>query len=87
MKLIFCKKCQDVIRLIQEEKRTCRCGECSGQYTDELRAWYKGDAAVPLGFNGTSFVNAIENQPAKGFGKDFTAFTIAKKCDTFTKIV
>jgi len=83
MKLVLCKQCQDVIRLIQAEERSCKCGECKGQYTDELYAWYSGKSAIPLGFANSSLVEAIHNQPEKDWGKEFTAFVIQKDCNTF----
>lgn len=86
MKLLFCKNCQDVIRLVQEEVRTCRCGKVSGKYINDLDAIYSGKEAVPLGFSNHSFANAIRNQPEKNWGKEFTAFVIQKKCDTFVKV-
>jgi len=68
---------------MQDEVRTCKCGECSGQYTDDLNAWYKGEQAVPLGFANHSLVNAVVNQPKEGWGEDFKAFVIPESCDTF----
>lgn len=32
MKLIRCKNCEDVVRLIHTRWRTCECGESGGQY-------------------------------------------------------
>lgn len=86
MKLILCKKCQDVVRLIQEEERTCKCGSCSGKYEDDLHAYYKGEHAVPMGFANSTLVNAVVNQPESGMGSNFTAFIIPKECPTFEKI-
>lgn len=86
MKLLLCKNCQDVIRLVQEETRTCRCGKVSGKYLDDLNAVYSGKEAVPLGFANSSLVEALRNQPEEGWGKEFTAFVIPKKCYTFEKV-
>lgn len=83
MKLILCTYCEDVVRLIQAEERFCKCGRCSGQYTDELNAWYKGETVIPLGFANPSLVEAMENQPDRGWGEQFTAFVIPKECGTF----
>ena len=85
MKLLLCKNCQDVIRLIQNEKRTCKCGAVSGMYTDSLNAVYSGEHAIPIGFANSTLVRAIKNQPENGMGETFTAFVIPKKCDTFIK--
>lgn len=81
MKLLFCKNCQDVIKLILNEKRVCKCGKVGGKYIDSLNAVYFGDMAVPIGFANSSLINAVINQPQKnGMGKDFTAFVIPKIC-------
>ena len=84
MKLILCKNCQDVVRLMQDDERFCKCGKCSGKYTDDLNAWYKGgEFVVPLGFANSSLVRSIHNQPKEGWGEKFTAFVIPESCDTF----
>mgnify|MGYP000959980510 CR=1 FL=1 len=86
MKLLLCKNCQDVIRLVQEEVRTCRCGKVSGKYINDLDAIYSGKEAIPLGFANSTLANAIQNQPDDNWGKEFTAFVIPKKCSTFVKV-
>lgn len=86
MKLILCNHCQDVVRLIQEEERFCKCGKSSGKYTDKVNAWYKGgEFVVPLGFSNGSLVKAVHNQPKGGCGENFAAFVIPESCDTFKK--
>jgi hypothetical protein len=87
MKLIFCKKCQDVFKLWPNETRTCKCGACEGAYeSDELNAWYKGEDAVPLGFANSTLGAAIRNQPDSGMGEVFTAFVIPKEVTTMKKL-
>ena len=86
MKLLLCKNCQDVIRLVQGEVRTCRCGKVSGKYLDDLNAIYSGEEAIPLGLANGSLVEALRNQPEEGKGKVFTAFVIPKNCYTFEKV-
>lgn len=86
MKLLFCKSCQDIIKM-DTETRTCKCGSCQGAYTkDNLNAWYKGDLAVPMGFANNSLALALNTQPTEGMGKLFEAFIIPKKCPTFKKL-
>lgn len=82
MKLILCTECTDIVRLIQE-KRTCRCGLSSGEYTDRLNAVYEGPC-IPLGINNQSLVRAIINQP--DLGERFDAFVIPKVCPTMKKL-
>ena len=86
MKLILCKKCQDVVRLVEEQTRHCKCGECGGYYFDEINAVYWGEYASPLGFDNSSLVYAINNQPQEGMGERFDAFVIPKQCPTFKKV-
>ena len=86
MKLILCKNCGDIVTLIQDKERFCECGKCSGKYTDELNAWYKGDEfVVPLGVAYGSLANVVMTQPESGMGKNFSAFVIPKQCNTFEK--
>lgn len=85
MKLLLCQDCGDVFSLTKV-KRSCQCGETSGRYIDNLNAEYSGDAAIPLGFHNTFFLNAIHNQPESGLGKNFEAFVIPKECPTYKKI-
>ena len=47
MKLIRCKKCDDVVRLIESKWRMCACGSCGGQYNkDMVTATIGGDCDV-----------------------------------------
>lgn len=85
MKLLLCKSCQDVVRLI-DEKRVCRCGKTGGIYVDDLNAKYFGNDAVPIGFANSSLHQAIINQPIGGHGKEFIAFVIPKNCSTLVKV-
>lgn len=88
MKLLFCKNCQDVVKLLPEPRK-CKCGKCEGIVKHEEgldKAYYSGEEAVPLGFANSSLRTAIINQPNFGNGKEFTAFVIPKDCYTFKKI-
>jgi hypothetical protein len=85
MKLIYCKKCMDVISLRYEERK-CECGESSGKYfEDGLHAVYSGPS-IPLIFANSSFGEALLNQPESGDGEVFEAFVIPEQCLTFVKI-
>lgn len=81
MKLIFCKRCQDVVKgdLVARE---CKCGLSGIKYLDDLNAIYWGQA-IPLGFDNNSLLVAIQNHPTKGLGVRFEAFVIPKTCETF----
>ena len=86
MKLLFCQKCEDVFRLMKEE-RFCKCGETWGRYLDD--GWhgeYSGDFAIPLFFGNHSFVDAIADRPYSGMGSTFTAGAIPEICETMVKV-
>lgn len=84
MKLLLCRSCQDIFRLVEEE-RTCRCGSTKGAYTGNVQARYSGPHAVPIGFANESLVRAIKNQPESGMGERFEAFVIPSNCPSFTR--
>ena len=47
MKLIRCKKCEDVVRLVHTEWRQCDCKKSGGQYNDDMiSATVGGDCEV-----------------------------------------
>lgn len=47
MKLIICKNCDDVVRLIHTNWRKCECGKSGGQYNEDLQsATVGGDCEV-----------------------------------------
>lgn len=47
MKLVKCKNCNDVVRLIHDKWRKCDCGKSGGQYNDDLlSATVGGDCEV-----------------------------------------
>lgn len=85
MKLLFCDKCLDIIKLTKIIK-SCKCGKTKGKYIDSLRAVYSGDHAIPIGIDNYDFIKALNSQPEKGIGKIFNAFVIPKKCETFIKV-
>lgn len=86
MKLVYCLLCKDTVRLV-DAVRECACGETGGLYLDGINAVYWGGrAAVPLGFANASFVDAVLAQPRSGLGREFTAFVIARECDTMRAI-
>lgn len=85
MKLLFCKRCQDVVRM-QSEFRSCQCGATRGRYlADGDHAEYVGDDAVPLGIANPSLARAILEQPEQGTGRTFTAFVVPRANDKFKR--
>lgn len=85
MKLIYCPRCYDVVKLISACQRSCECGDSYGYYEDDgLHAVYWG-SAIPLGFDNRSLVKAIMNQPDVDMGECFEAFVVPKSCRTFKR--
>jgi len=95
MKLFLCRKCQDVVRCFEEERK-CKCGECTGKYLGNgLDAVFSGENCVPIGMDGNGIVKAIkmadiENkyqiEPTTCKGVDFKTFVILDCATTITKI-
>ena len=86
MKLLFCKKCQDIFKLQTFEVRTCVCGKVFGKYLDELNAIYSGVPAIPLVFANSSLAGAILCRPEEGDGFPFDTFVVPRECNTFKKV-
>lgn len=76
MKLMFCRKCQDIFRLFSEEL-TCFCGHASGKLDGQIAVITNG---VPLTFNALSFFTAIKTRRSRGDGSPFNAFVIPETC-------
>ncbi len=96
-KLLVCLKCGDIYNLRHEEK-SCKCGETSGKYINDLDAEYSGPAQV-IGFANNSFRAAYKRQkyedeyinPHKSLkdccmGVEFTAFMIPIKATSVHKV-
>ena len=94
MKLLFCKKCQDVIKLSDSKSnyRTCMCGKSWGYYKEDgLNAVVSGPC-VALGINNSSLAAAVRayyNNPNRVAdeccGGDFQAFVIYESAKTVTR--
>lgn len=93
MKLLMCKKCGDMFNLDRVEK-SCRCGETSGRYVDDILAEIKGDC-VPIGIGNYKFkvayqMQQIEDQAQKDpvccDGVPFDAFFIPENATSIKRI-
>ena len=78
MKLIFCRECQDVVKLRRTNWRKCQCGKSSGRYLAD--GWYAEirGSAVPICFLNSTLLHAIKNRPESGDGTEFTAFVASR---------
>lgn len=79
MKLIFCPKCQDVVKFSMKVKRYCRCGASWGYYTDDINAVCGGDT-IPIALHNTQLGEAIRRRPKRGLGSRFEAWVIPVHC-------
>lgn len=80
MKLLFCKKCQDVFKLHKGKMFECLCGKSKGYYLQDESALISGEC-IPVGFANSSFADAINNRK-KVKSETFEAFIIPEKCKT-----
>ena len=90
MKLVYCRRCKDVITLAHQ-LRACSCGMSKGMYSDTHHAQYTGEFAVPLEILDESLAEAVLNQPKKETpdhkgGVRIDAFVIPKVCITMERI-
>ena len=89
MKLLFCFKCEDIVKLPETLLwRGCKCGAVQGRYLkDGWHAEFTGDGCL-LGFSNSSFVKAIRQytQGHTTTAKKFTAFVIPYECATVKKL-
>lgn len=83
MKLVVCSRCSDIFNL-KAYTKSCSCGKASGRYIDGLNAVISG-TAIPIGFENSSFIDAIRNRPTCGLGSRFEAFIIPESCPTITE--
>lgn len=80
MKLVFCPKCCDVVKM-RYSKTYCECKKSWGKYDKDGVHSEIGGSCIPLGFDNSSLVQALRSQPMEGLGSRFEAFVIPKKCD------
>lgn len=76
MKLIYCPECQDV-RKLHKKWAACECGKSWGFYNEDGLHAVIGGKAVPLGFNNSSFAQALRHRTGSRYElRNFVAFTI-----------
>ena len=79
MKLLFCKSCQDIVKLPIMKFRKCQCGKSRGRYLkDEYHAEIQGEHAIPICFLNSTLAAAIRCRPKSGNGMEFVAFVAAE---------
>ncbi len=90
MKAVFCRKCQDIVKLQKNLPRVCDCGDSGGFYfRDGLHAVYFGEEAIPIGIDNHKFIDAIyvwTRMTNEKTGPNINAFLVSKEAETFRKI-
>lgn len=95
MKLIMCKKCDDIVSIhsINKIERRCLCGASGGAYTDEVQAYYFGEHCVPLFMSNTSLDIAFKeynSNPEAYANLDLAVYIstgiVSSKSKTFIKL-
>lgn len=71
MKLIHCKKCHDVVRLIHTKWRMCECKTCGGQYNDDLMSATVGGDCDVIGIPNPFFDEINKYLIEENGGKDY----------------
>lgn len=84
MKLIYCLKCHDVVRLT-EQWRTCECARCCGRYEDLIHAVIAGPC-VPLGISNSSLKSALLRPNPGPLGVEFESFIIPENASSVTRV-
>ena len=54
-KLIRCKKCEDIVRLVHTKWRKCECGKSGGQYNDDMMSATVGGDCEVIGLRNDYF--------------------------------
>ncbi|WP_250628382.1 hypothetical protein [Pinirhizobacter soli] len=83
MKLILCPSCEDVFKLALDIRR-CTCGKSWGRYLAGGIDAEISATAVPIGFANSTLLRAIRSRPDHGLGVQFTAFVIARECESIS---
>lgn len=74
MKLLFCKRCADVVKILLG-RRGCMCGR-SWAVREQDRTVAIGGYGVPLSIHDKSFHYAVAHRPPHGQGLRFKAVVI-----------
>jgi len=85
MRLLYCKECQDLIKL-KPAISVCSCGETTGSITSDNFAEFDGPA-IPVAIDNKTFYKAIGERKNSGKGINFLAFVVSKKTNTFKQMI
>jgi len=83
MKLIYCKACDSVVRLIMDP-RTCECWKTGWKYIDRLQAVYYWKEAHPFGIDNHTFWIRLREDPEENLMHNiYNNLGNNKKCDVW----
>ena len=65
MKLFWCPDCYDIVLMVVEHTRYCRCGKHCGKYYSNKSQVVLTEGAVPLNIRNESFAKALRKRRQK----------------------
>lgn len=86
MKLILCKQCNDVVRLMTNDIRFCKCKASAGVYIDNINAIFSGVHCIPLGIDNTTLSKAVHRRETIYYDNTFQAFIVHEYSETFKRV-
>jgi hypothetical protein len=86
VRLIFCRRCSDVIT-VSRIPHLCACGATAVRAMADGTGVYHSDddAAVPIAIDDASLAAAIQARPLAGDGAPFTACVLPEFCPVMIK--
>jgi hypothetical protein len=91
MKLLYCRLCQDALKLLPQE-RTCRCGHVSGRYDPMTHhATVVGRHAEVVGLDNREFLQALKSADLEptvfGVGPDVRSWLYPHNYDKVVRVL
>ena len=82
MKLLYCPKCHDIIRIFSKKgTRYCSCTSSFGYSKDNVNIVIGGNG-IPIGIADNTLNGALRSRPIRGKGCNFMSFVIPSNCKT-----
>lgn len=84
MKLMFCKKCRDVVSLCYK-KRNCACKECGGKYRDDGRTVDVSGPYLLIGITNNSLMHGMGIRELFGTSEQLDAWIMGDEDEKRSK--
>lgn len=84
MKLLFCRRCQDVFKIIKI-KKVCMCGSSEANYENERLVNTSGPSIV-VGVENRSFFDAASEVATVKVGVEFNACVMPNNSKTINRV-